>query len=137
MFLALAGACLAQSTGGVSQVLSAIKECAGEDVVTCLKLKAVRLVDRALVMDTLPVTEYVTVNKNLSAGEVQSSKDEDLEATLPRDLGQRSAAVDKVLMDKLWTYLETRTISLKFPTEEFEGKVLKMLFLRDCSRTKA
>lgn len=125
MFLVLGGVSLAQAlgdVGGVSQVLSVIKECSGDDVVTCLKLKAVKLVDRALVMDSLPVSEYVTVNGNHS-GEVKPFKDEDVDATLPRDLNQRSAAVDKILMDKLWSYLESRTISLKFPTEEVEGKV--------------
>ncbi|KAG8328298.1 hypothetical protein J6590_000958 [Homalodisca vitripennis] len=100
-------------------------KCSGDpDMFSCLKLKAVTLLDRALTLDSLPVSEYLSITRDPSAKVDQSvfQSKEDLEASLPRDLGQKSSILDRLLQDRLSKYLETRTIQLNIPKDVFEGR---------------
>jgi hypothetical protein len=77
-------------------------------------------------MDTLAVSDYLSVVKDpkaSDAGVPPPLTRADLEATLPRDLGERGSALDKMIGDRISKYLETRTIQLNMPTDLFEGNV--------------
>ncbi|KAG8255643.1 hypothetical protein J6590_087816 [Homalodisca vitripennis] len=94
------------------------------DVYSCLKMRAVTLLDRALAADSLPVSEFVTITKDPKAKDDVPLRptNGDLEATLPRDLVQKSSALDKMVLDRLSQFLKTRTLQLNMPTDVFEVK---------------
>lgn len=102
-----------------------LDKCPGDsDALSCLKLKAVRLLDRASHVDSLPVLDFVSVERNPSVKhDMRLPTAAALEATLPRDLDQKNTALDRILLDKLWSYLNSRTIKMDLPTDVFEGKL--------------
>ncbi|XP_075210472.1 uncharacterized protein LOC142317808 [Lycorma delicatula] len=107
-----------------------IEKCSEEkDVGVCLKLKAVGLMDRALVQDEpLPLTNYISIAKDPSKGVSQNSYNEtesEIAARLPRSYEERSSTLDQMLQDRISKYLETRTIQLNIPTDVLEGRKKK------------
>lgn len=79
-------------------------------------------------MDSLPVFDFVSVERNPDVKEEAGlSTGDALEASLPRNLQQKNSALDRILMQKLWSYLNSRTIKMALPDDVFEGK--KTFFL--------
>lgn len=88
-------------------------------------LQAVSLLDRALTMDSLPISDFMTISKDPSVKDTPlPSSSEDLEASLPRDLNQKSSVLDQMIQDRLSKYMETRTIQLTMPKDLFEGIIV-------------
>lgn len=110
----------ADSLGKFSRVLD---KCGDDDIYSCLKLKTVALLDRALAVDTLPVTEYLTITRDNKDTTRPTLKTEgELEAMLPRDQHKRSIVLDQMLEDRVSKYLDTRTIQLSMPADVLEGE---------------
>lgn len=109
-----------------SSLRNLLDKCPGDsDTPSCLKLKAVRLLDMAFDVDSLPLSDFVSVDRNPSSvkDEVRLPTGAALEASLPRDLDQKNTALDRILLEKLWSYLNSRTIKMDLPTDVFEGKL--------------
>ncbi|XP_046671064.1 uncharacterized protein LOC124361073 [Homalodisca vitripennis] len=106
-----------------------VEKCGDDaDVYSCLKMKAVGLLDRALSMDTLPISNYITITKDPKAHEVPPPTlrtEGELEASLPRDQQKKSAVLDEMLEDRVSRYLDTRTIQLSMPADVLEGRKKK------------
>lgn len=104
-----------------------LDKCGDEsDLYSCLRLRTVALLDRALAVDTLPVTEYLTIARDPKTDSSrQPVKTEgELEASLPRDQHKRSVVLDQMLEDRVARYLDTRTIQLSMPADVLEGNHL-------------
>lgn len=90
-----------------------------------VQVKSVKLLDRALVMESLPIADFMTISRdrNISepSGSTPQARAADLEASLPRDLGEKNSALDQMIQDRLTKFLETRTIQLHVPKDVFEG----------------
>lgn len=87
-------------------------------------MKAVKLLDRALSVESLPVADFLSISRDHNVSEASGSAPQsraDLEASLPRDLGEKNSALDHMIQDRLAQFLETRTIQLHLPKDVFEG----------------
>lgn len=87
-------------------------------------MKAVKLLDRALAVESLPIADFVSISRDSNASEASGSAPHtraDLEALLPRDLGEKNTVLDHMIQDRLAQFLETRTIQLHLPKDVFEG----------------
>lgn len=119
------------SDGSLSLVARVVDKCSDHsDIYSCLKLKAVSLLDRALTVDVLPVSEFVTITKdpkaNVTAPAVKTEGE--LEASLPRDLEKKSLILDEMLDDRVSRYLDSRTIQLSMPADVLEGDKIVFIF---------
>ncbi|XP_054258469.1 uncharacterized protein LOC128983258 [Macrosteles quadrilineatus] len=113
----------ADGLGVFSRVLD---KCGDEpDLYSCLRLKTVALLDRALTVDTLPVTDYLTITRDPAVDNATPRQpvrtEGELEASLPRDQHKRSAALDQMLQDRVSRYLDTRTIQISMPAHVLEA----------------
>lgn len=111
--------------GNFSLIARVIDKCSDHsDVYSCLKLKAVGLLDRALTVDTLPISEYVSITKDPKVKDLTPhvvKTEGELEASLPRDMEKKSAVLDEMLDDRVSRYLDSRTIQLSMPADVLEG----------------
>lgn len=129
LLLALfAGSAFTESDYSNLKVLyNAIEKCSEDkDVGVCLKIKAIGIMDRALVQDEpLPLTDYVAIAKDPTArinDNVYNETETEIAARLPRSYEEKSSTLDQMLYDRLNKYLETRTLQLSIPTDILEGK---------------
>lgn len=120
------------SESGNLKVFFRVLEKCGEvsDMGSCLKLKAVNLLDRALSIDApLPVTDYLSIAKDPEVKDdivkktTNNVKSEiELEASLPKNLDEKSSTLDTMLEDRVSRFLRTRTIQFTLPADILEGK---------------
>jgi lactoylglutathione lyase len=108
---------------GTRTVLRIYDECskAESGLSACLKKKAINVIDRVARMDSLAVNEGFKVVKNQNAPELKVMNDNELEMTLPRGLEARDEALTEMLVEKLATFVNGRTVQIELPkmnTEE-------------------
>lgn len=88
----------------------------------CLKKKAITFIDRVARMDSLALNDGIKVTKNEGSPELEKPISEnELEQTLPRGLEARDDALTNMLIDRLSTFFNSRTIQVALPkmsTEE-------------------
>lgn len=113
------------SQSGNLKVLYRVFEKCGEvgDMGSCLKLKAVSLIDKALSIDALPISDYVSIAKDPSSEmkPAEMESETEIEKSLPHDSLKKNVALDKILQDRVSRFLETRTIKFTLPTDVLEG----------------
>lgn len=123
------------SDSGNLKVFFRVLEKCGEvsDMGSCLKLKAVNLLDRALSIDApLPITDYLSIAKDPEVKDDNGKKaaavksEIELEASLPKNLDEKSSTLDHMLEDRVSRFLQSRTIQLTLPTDVLEGKTYKV-----------
>lgn len=102
---------------GVKLVLRLYDECTSnsDGFSPCLKKKALTFLNRLGRMDKLSLTEGVAVVKSPDAPVQEEVTDEQLENTLPRASDAKEAALDKMLMDKLASFVSSRTLQVTMP----------------------
>lgn len=108
---------------GISVVQRSLLECeAAKDVASCLKVKAVRAVDRALHTDSLPLFGGVVLVRREEARSARALP------SVPRDAPRRAAQLDDLLLGRVATFLETRSLQMSLPKladgvdQAFEGR---------------
>lgn len=135
--LAAAVAVRADTDLGTLKVLHRVVDKCGDapELFSCLKVKAVGLLDRALTVDTLPLNDYISINKDPKVKDATPSPartEGELEAALPRDAAKRSLILDEMLEERFNKYLDSRTIQLSMPAAVLEGThsiSLKTIFM--------
>ncbi|GLV32665.1 Osiris 12 [Carabus blaptoides fortunei] len=125
---------------GVRAVLRVYDECSkAQSFAACLKKKSLIFVDRLARMDKISVAEGLSVVRATAA--VATSQppvtDDELERNLPRALEARDAALSTMLLDKISSYVSSRTLQITLPKitgkeisrslEEGRGKMKKMM----------
>lgn len=123
---AAATAVRADADLGTLKVLHRVVDKCGDapELFSCLKVKAVGLLDRALTVDTLPLNDYISINKDPKVKDATPSPvrtEGELEAALPRDAAKRSLILDEMLEERFNKYLDSRTIQLSMPAAVLEG----------------
>ncbi|KAK3932291.1 Peptide chain release factor subunit 1, partial [Frankliniella fusca] len=114
---------------GVTVLQRSLEDCeVAKDVSSCLKVKAVRALDRALHTGTLPLFGGVVLvpreESRAAAGAGRALP------SLPRDLARRPGQLDSLLWGRVARFLETRSLQLALPRladgvdEAFEGRYL-------------
>lgn len=93
-------------------------ECRDEDLSSCLKVQVLRAMDRvARSTKRVALAAGVTLERDADAqvDEKLLSKD-DLESTLPRSLPERERSLDKLIMDRLYSFLQNYSLRFKLPS---------------------
>ncbi|XP_026282421.1 uncharacterized protein LOC113209221 isoform X1 [Frankliniella occidentalis] len=95
---------------GITVVQRSLQECdAARDVASCLKIKAVRALDRALHTGPLPLVGGVVLVPR------EESRAARALPSLPRDLTRRPGQLDGLLWGRVSRFLETRSLQLSLP----------------------
>lgn len=119
---------------GTRVVLRVYDECnkAEHGLTACLKKKAITFIDRVARLDSLAVNEGFKIVKNQNAPEMKVISENELEKTLPRGLEDRDEALSELLVGKVASFVNGRTIQIELPklsTEELgrgleEGRIV-------------
>lgn len=102
---------------GVRIALRVYDECSKADGFTpCLKKKAITFLTRLSRMDKITLGEGINVVKAEDEAIQENTITEDqLEKTLPRSGDARDAALDEMLMEKLTSFISSRTLQITLP----------------------
>nr|XP_022918580.1 uncharacterized protein LOC111427597 [Onthophagus taurus] len=122
--------------GDLKYIYKIYQECSATELTSCLKLKLITAMDRAAKsFDNIEVIQGLSFVKNNDASNEISNTNEDIEATLPRALGEKNEALNNIIFDKITSFFDTHTLQVKLPsaselqrslTEESRGKKKKM-----------
>lgn len=120
---------------GTRAVLRVYDECNKSEygLTACIKKKAITFIDRVARLDSLAVNEGLKIVKNENAPEVKTVSENELEKTLPRGLEARDEALTGLLIEKVATFVNGRTVQIELPkmsTEDLgrgleEGRIAK------------
>jgi hypothetical protein len=108
---------------GTRALLRVYDECnkAEHGLTACLKKKAISIIDRVGRLDSLTVNEGFKVVKNANAVDMKVISENELEQTLPRGLEARDEALTELLVQKVASFVNGRTVQIEMPklsTEE-------------------
>jgi len=134
-----------EGSAGWRMVSRVMSECGGEDVtevMNCLAVKAVAVLDRAARMGNIELLSGVTLSKNPEAEDNRNGRALLTEAQivqgLPQEPAQRTARLMDLLYDATVRLLQSHTLQLKMPQgapesfsralEEGRGKLKKKIF---------
>lgn len=113
----------AQENPGLRAALRVYDECSrAQGFGYCLKKKMLVFVDRLARMERITVAEGVQVVRANDAVNPppQPLTDDELEKSLPRASDARDSALDNMLMERLASYVSSRTLQVTLP--EVTGK---------------
>ncbi|XP_072755333.1 uncharacterized protein Osi9 [Anoplolepis gracilipes] len=121
----------------LEEALDVYASCSGESsIAVCLKLKALRYVDRVVRSADIEVVDGFKIvqteeAKNSRADNARSLND--IENTLPAETEAKEAAIDQALVDRAAKFLSTHTVELSLPEDvarsfdEARGKKKKIV----------
>ncbi|XP_035723471.1 uncharacterized protein LOC118442227 [Vespa mandarinia] len=127
-----------QSPSILEEALDIYASCSGEsDLSVCLKLKALRFVDRVAraadinVIDGFRIVQTEEAKSNSRTDNARSFND--IESSLPSEVEAKEAAIDQAIVDRAARFLSTHTVELSLPEEfsrsldEARGKKKKIV----------
>ncbi|GBP17593.1 hypothetical protein EVAR_12301_1 [Eumeta japonica] len=85
------------------------KECSGGVLANCLKVKLAKALTRLSASDEINLTTGITMIRDKDAPNDAVRVDE----SVPRGLGE--GALDNLILDKIFGFLQTHTVQIKFP----------------------
>lgn len=108
--------------GDLRQMYQIYKECADEDLSSCLKVRLLSVVDRVSRSVQLNVADGVTFVQDdpiSSVAEEEAPKSlQEIEASLPRSLEDKEDALNTMIFDKVVKFFQSHTLKLKLPNVE-------------------
>ncbi|XP_076174704.1 DUF1676 domain-containing protein Osi9 [Ptiloglossa arizonensis] len=125
-------------TSILEEALDVYASCSGEEsLAVCLKLKALRFVDRAARSADIDVVDgfkIVQTEEAKSGSRAENARSlNDIESTLPSEVEAKEAAINDALFDRTAKFLSTHTVELSLPEEvsrsfdEARGKKKKIV----------
>lgn len=112
----------ASDDSGVKYIMRVFDDCQKtEGLFPCLKKKAILFFDRAARMESIPLIDGVEVVRT-STEELHSISENEIDATLPRNLADKNGALTDMLWDRVAAFANSRTIQLSLP--KMSGKDL-------------
>lgn len=118
---------VADEASGLEKVYKVMQDCSEKNMATCLKMRALQYVDRALrKTDSIDVFEGISLVKSES---VESSRglngrslaESELEEAQPKDDDEKDTQVENLLLDRVARFLESHTLQLKVPESSISG----------------
>lgn len=108
--------------GDLRQMYQIYKECADEDLSSCLKVRLLSVIDRVSRSVQLNVADGVTFVQDdpiSSVAEEEAPKSlQEIEASLPRSLEDKEDALNTMIFDKVVKFFQSHTLKLKLPNVE-------------------
>lgn len=106
----------------LGKVYKVIQECGDKDLSICLKMRALTYVDRALRRsDDISIIDGITLVKSDTSNEAyrglngRALSQDELDASLPKNVEEKNTQVENLLFDRVARFLETHTLQLKVP----------------------
>lgn len=102
---------------GTRALLRVYDECnkAEFGLTACLKKKAITFIDRVARLDSLSVNEGFKIVKNKNAVDMKAISENELEKNLPRGLEDRDEALTELLIGKVASFVNGRTVQIELP----------------------
>lgn len=113
------------SSGDFNLVKSVFSDCLNEDFSLCIKLKAVNVLNRALVKDDIDLTQGVTLRRNVNV-DVSQFNPAAIESARTLDSSQKEQQVDQMLQKQVTTLFSSRSIESEESIPP-EGKLFMFL----------
>ncbi|KAJ9577083.1 hypothetical protein L9F63_006363 [Diploptera punctata] len=92
------------------------------DLVTCLKLRALKFADRMLRSSSIPLVDGISIVKSYPGSEDRNGRKikfepltEINEESLPTDLDERQAKLDELLVERFSRFFKTHSIHFEMP----------------------
>lgn len=110
-----------EDTVSLDKVYNVMQECSVKNMATCLKMRALQYVDRALrKTDNINMFEGITLVKSEP---VESSRglngrslsESEVDETPAKDENEKDTQVENLLLDRVARFLESHTLQLKVP----------------------
>lgn len=106
----------------ISMVQRMLNDCSNGDPFTvCLKAKAVTFLDRVLRKDAIPVMDGLTLVADENTSRARSGRaltEEELVASLPRELGKKEETLDQMIVSKVSDFFSGHSLKMDFAEEE-------------------
>lgn len=101
---------------GFNLMYKTYKNCeASGDVVPCLKVKALKLADRALKINTIPIFDGLNVVRNEEADARSMGVAEFDENALPVNAQEKENTLDNMIVDRVSRFLKTHSLQFSLP----------------------
>ena len=105
-----------------SVVKGVLIDCLKDDILFCLKKKALGLMDRARKMRSIRLTEGLSYVRIDDGGLQDSSENEtDTAANLARDLNQKNNTLNELLLDHFVKFWKSHTLVVDDSSDDFDG----------------
>lgn len=108
--------------GDLRQMYQIYKECADEDLSSCLKVRLLSVMDRVSRSVQLNVADGVTFVQDdpisANVAEEPPKSLQEIEASLPRSLEDKEDALNTMILDKVVKFFQSHTLKLKLPNVE-------------------
>lgn len=103
--------------GDVKFVYKIYQECAAADLSSCLKMKLITAIDRVTrSYKEVPLFGGVSFVKDANPAPepaASTQTEADLEASLPRAIGEREDALNTLIFDKVTSFLQSHTLQVR------------------------
>ncbi|KAK0183027.1 hypothetical protein PV327_001105 [Microctonus hyperodae] len=109
--------------GELRYVYQMYKECSGDEMSSCLKLKLLTAIDRAARSVQFNIADGITVVKDETSAQRDHNDEapktqQEIEASLPRALDDKEDALNTMIFDKVVRFFQSHTLKLKLPNVE-------------------
>ncbi|XP_049880443.1 uncharacterized protein LOC126376938 [Pectinophora gossypiella] len=94
--------------GDLKVAYDTYKDCSGGEITNCLKVKLAKALNRISQSEEVSLLSGVTIVKDKDA-----KIENEIEEAIPRGLDESS--LDNLIMDKIFGFLQTHTVQVKFP----------------------
>lgn len=120
----------------INMIQRMLSDCSsGDPFSVCLKAKAVTFLDRVLRKDSISLTDGLSLvadaNASSRARSGRALTEEELVASLPRELGKKEETLDQMILGKLTEFFQGHKLQLNFAdndsTDVVEGEFLFFL----------
>ncbi|KAK9501637.1 hypothetical protein O3M35_012328 [Rhynocoris fuscipes] len=117
--------------GNLKVLYRSLEKCGrSTDIGTCIRLKAVTLLERALHIDTpLVLNDYLSLTPVRRSSDQSNNgvarSEQEIEASLPKSTEEKEQVLDEMIADKVTEYLQARSLQFKLPAlpaESSRGK---------------
>ncbi|KAK6622671.1 hypothetical protein RUM43_008513 [Polyplax serrata] len=102
----------------INMIQRMLSDCSsGDPFSVCLKAKAVTFLDRVLRKDSIPITDGLSLVADANAARARSGRaltEEELVASLPRELGKKEETLDQMILGKLTEFFQGHKLQLDF-----------------------
>lgn len=114
----------------ISMVQRMLNDCSSGDPFTvCLKAKAVTFLDRVLRKDTIQVYDGLSLVADEKTARARSGRaltEEELVASLPRDLGKKEETLDEMIVSKITDFFSGRKLQIDMADEGSDSVECKL-----------
>ncbi|XP_014241353.1 uncharacterized protein LOC106662063 [Cimex lectularius] len=99
---------------------NALENCGDDRLGTCIRIKALAFLDKALAYDApLVVNDFLTITRDAGTANNSSAR---FDTKTHVDQGTKDDVLDEMIMDRILNYLRSRSLQFTIPANIIEGR---------------